>query len=154
MTDGRGRKLHNCTHIDLQSLRWPGLEFADFTSLHLHFHGPLLIKNLLTHGGKTQKLSINYVNLFLWPEKLAFVLPQIYFGKFCYCGPPLGIFIHGYFESLGVPFDPSVVFGFAKDFLFKSILRHCVRSDHSIFDVTKSCRNLESRSLESMVKFS
>lgn len=36
-----------------------------------------------------------------WQEKLATVLPQNYFGKFCYCGPPWGIFIHGYFESIG-----------------------------------------------------
>ena len=40
-------------------------------------------------------------NVFRWPEKLPTVLPQNYFGKFCYWGPPWGIFIHGYSESLG-----------------------------------------------------
>ena len=40
-------------------------------------------------------------NLFWWLEKLAAVLSQNYFGKFCYCVPPWGILIYGYFGPLG-----------------------------------------------------
>ena len=37
-----------------------------------------------------------------------------------------GILIHGEFERLGVPFHDVVMFMLVPDFLFKSILAHCV----------------------------
>ena len=43
---------------------------------------------------------------FLWPEILAAVITQTYFGRFCYCVPGWKILKHGFFEPLGSPLWP------------------------------------------------
>ena len=44
--------------------------------------------------------------LIQWLEKCAIVIPQNQFGKFCYCGPPWGIFIYGFSGPRGGPLSP------------------------------------------------
>ena len=54
------------------------------------------------------KIITSYLlsNPFLWPEKLAAIITQTYFGRFCYCVPPWKILKHGFFEPLGGPLWP------------------------------------------------
>ena len=64
-------------------------------------------------------------NAFWRPEKLAAVLHQSYFGKFCYCVPMWKILKHCFLYLYGVPFDAVIFFCLGLDLLFRSILMHC-----------------------------
>ena len=87
----------------------PYLAQIGFLAHFCHF-GPVTFFWL---GQKTKsdffhKIITSYLlsNPFLWPEKLAAVITQTYFGRFCYCVPPWKISKHGFFESLGGPLWP------------------------------------------------
>ena len=86
--------------------------------------GPFLAKGLRANfltWLENKKWFFSQKNHFSFSEQPVLVagksvalLTQNYFGKFCYCGPPWGIFIHGYFGCPGGPLSPcdSLLLGF------------------------------------------
>ena len=70
---------------------------------------------------ENKKLFFSQKNHFSFSERPVLVarksvalLTQNCFGKFCYCGPPWGKFIHGFFGCPGGPLSPcgSLLLGF------------------------------------------
>ena len=74
---------------------------------------PLWPSDIFLTWSENKKWFFSQNNHFLFTEqsifmarKLAAVIIQTYFGRFCYCVPPWKISKHGFFEPLGVPLWP------------------------------------------------
>ena len=91
------------------SKKMPILTWIEFLAHFCHFG----LKTFFWLGQKTKSdffLQNNHFLLTKWSilmaGKLAAVITQIYFGKFCYCVPTWKISKHGFFEPLGGPLWP------------------------------------------------